>query len=341
MSGESTVLIVNDEEVVRETLACVLGAEGYALAFAADGLEALEQATRLRPDLILLDVRMPGLDGFEVCRRLRADSALAEVPILMITVLSDRRSRLTAIEAGADEFLSRPFDWDEVRWRIRTILGLNRYRKLQDAYRELSEAYDETMAGWIRALDLRDHETEGHTQRVTDLTVRLARELGLAETALVHVRRGALLHDIGKIGVPDAILRKPGPLTDEEIRIMREHPTHAYEMLKAITFLRPALDIPHCHHERWDGQGFPRGLSGEDIPLPARIFAVVDVWDALLYDRPYRRAWPRERVRGHLASLAGTHLDPRVVAAFLDLEQRAAGVPEVGRQVAVKVSPQR
>ncbi|MGH9464996.1 MAG: HD-GYP domain-containing protein [Thermoanaerobaculia bacterium] len=328
MASDSTVLIVDDEESVREALRLVLAGDGYRLAFASDGLEGLEAATRLKPDLILLDVRMPGLDGFEVCRRLRADPAVAEVPVVIVTVLADRQSRLTAIEAGADEFLSRPFDWDEVRRRVRTILGLNRYRKLQDAYRELAEAYDETMAGWVRALDLRDHETEGHTQRVTDLTVRLARELGIGDEQLVHLRRGALLHDIGKIGVPDAILRKPGPLTDEERQIMCRHPAHAYEMLQSIEFLQPALDIPYCHHEHWDGQGFPRGLAGEAIPLAARIFAVVDVWDALRYERPYRAAWPRDRVREHLRSLAGSHLDPRVVEAFLDMEERACGAGE-------------
>ncbi len=326
MTGESTVLIVDDEESVRESLRLALGGDGYRLAFARDGLEGLDLARRLKPDLVLLDVRMPGLDGFEVCRRLRAEPTVAEVPILIVTVLADRASRLAGIEAGADDFLSRPFDWDEVRRRVRTIIRLNRYRKLQDAYRELSEAYDATMAGWIHALDLRDHETEGHAQRVTDLTVRLARALGLADEQLVHLRRGALLHDIGKIGVPDAILRKPGPLSDEELAIMRRHPAEAYEMLKSIEFLKPALDIPYCHHERWDGTGFPQGLAGEAIPLAARIFAVVDVWDALLYDRPYRAAWPRDRVREHLRSLAGNHLDPHVVEVFLAMEEEESSL---------------
>jgi putative two-component system response regulator len=317
MASDSTVLIVDDEESVRESLQLALAGDGYRLAFASDGLEGLEAAARLKPDLILLDVRMPGLDGFEVCRRLRADPDVAEVPILIMTVLSDRESRLAGIEAGADDFLSRPFDWDEVRQRVRTIIRLNRYRKLQDAYHELREAYDETMEGWVHALDLRDHETEGHTRRVTDLTLQLARELGVGQEQLIHVRRGALLHDIGKIGVPDAILRKPGPLTEEEQQVMRQHPAHAYEMLQSIEFLQPALDIPYCHHERWDGEGFPQGLAGEDIPLAARIFAVVDVWDALSNDRPYRQAWPLDRVREHLRSLAGTHLDPRIVEVFL------------------------
>jgi diguanylate cyclase (GGDEF)-like protein/PAS domain S-box-containing protein/putative nucleotidyltransferase with HDIG domain len=185
---------------------------------------------------------------------------------------------------------------------------------------ELQEAYDATIAGWARALDLRDHETEGHSRRVTEVTLRLARALGLPEADLVHVRRGALLHDIGKMGVPDSVLLKPGKLTEDEQRVMRKHPDLAVEMLAPIEFLRPALDIPRCHHERWDGTGYPRGLVGEEIPLAARAFAAVDIWDALTHDRPYRAAWPADRARAYLRSLAGTHLDPAVVAAFLRLD---------------------
>jgi PAS domain S-box-containing protein len=182
---------------------------------------------------------------------------------------------------------------------------------------ELSLAYDATIVGWSMAMDLRDHETEGHSQRVTEMTLRLARAMGLDEAELVHVRRGALLHDIGKLGIPDTILLKPGDLTDEEWQVMRCHPTYAYEMLAPISFLRPALEIPYCHHEKWDGTGYPRGLKGEQIPLAARIFAAVDIWDALRYDRPYRKGWPEGRVCEHIASLADTHLDPIVVQAFL------------------------
>ena len=157
---------------------------------------------------------------------------------------------------------------------------------------ELVLAYDATIEGWSRALDLRDRETEGHTERVVDLTLRLARAMGMADTELVHIRRGALLHDIGKMGVPDSILLKPGALTDEEWVTMHRHPLLAYNLLNAISYLRPAIDIPYCHHEKWDGSGYPRGLRGEQIPLPARLFAIVDVWDALRSDRPYRKAWP-------------------------------------------------
>jgi putative nucleotidyltransferase with HDIG domain len=169
-------------------------------------------------------------------------------------------------------------------------------------------------------MDLRDKETEGHTMRVTDTTVHLARAMGVGEEDIVHVRRGALLHDIGKMGIPDRILLKPGPLTEDEWTVMRRHPVYAHELLSPILYLRPALDIPYCHHERWDGTGYPRGLRGEQIPLAARIFAVIDAWDALRSDRPYRSAWPEDRVREYLRQSAGTLFDPTVVDVFLTME---------------------
>ena len=198
------------------------------------------------------------------------------------------------------------------------------FDSMQRAHAELAQAYTSTLEGWARALELRDKETEGHAQRVTELTVALARSMGFSESELVHIRRGALLHDIGKMGVPDSILLKPGPLTAEEWVIMRQHPVYAYEMLVPITYLRLALDIPYCHHEKWDGSGYPRGLQGEQIPLSARIFSVVDVWDALRFDRPYRKGWPEDRVREHIREQSGTHFDPQVVAAFLKLQVAAA-----------------
>jgi putative nucleotidyltransferase with HDIG domain len=184
---------------------------------------------------------------------------------------------------------------------------------------ELALAYDSTLEGWARALDLRDNETEGHTLRVAQLTVRLAHAMGLRDTDLVQIRRGALLHDMGKLAVPDSIMLKPGALTDEQAEIMHRHPDYAHELLSPIGYLRPALDIPYCHHEKWNGTGYPRGLKGEDIPLAARIFAVVDVWDALRSDRPYRVAWTEERAKAYIQEQAGTHFDPEVVAAFLKM----------------------
>jgi HD-GYP domain-containing protein (c-di-GMP phosphodiesterase class II) len=193
------------------------------------------------------------------------------------------------------------------------------FESLQRSNLELTVAYDATIEGWSRALDLRDKETEGHTQRVTEMTLKLAGAFGLSEAELVQVRWGSLLHDIGKMGVPDGILLKPGELTEEEWAKMREHPRFAYELLSPIRFLRQALDIPYCHHEKWDGTGYPRGLKGEQIPLVARIFAAVDVWDALHSERPYRAAWPEEKVREHIRALSGTHFDPQVVDVFMQI----------------------
>jgi PAS domain S-box-containing protein/putative nucleotidyltransferase with HDIG domain len=446
MERASTILIVDDEPFGRETLGTLLGARGYHLAFASNGPDALEQASHLLPDLILLDVMMPGMDGFEVCQRLREDPRLADVPIILVTALDDHASRLQGIEHGADDFISKPYNRIELRARVRTILRLNRYRRLMEEQEkfgrlfelspdglmivaehgtilqanpamhwmvgsdghqggaslagkplwmvthpdhagrwathlhnaasdgthvvgvettivrldgtsfpaevtighmswngtraaqvsvrdctrrkqaeaevrqsraELARAYDATLVGWVQALDLRDKETEGHSLRVTEMAVRLARVLGIGGEALEHIRRGALLHDIGKLGIPDRILLKPGPLTEEEWELMRKHPVYAYEWLQAIPYLHPALDIPYCHHEKWDGSGYPRGLRGEEIPLAGRIFALADVWDALRSDRPYRPAWSEEAVREHIRSLAGSHFDPHIVDVFL------------------------
>ncbi|MEI8167998.1 MAG: HD domain-containing phosphohydrolase, partial [Chloroflexales bacterium] len=272
---------------------------------------------------ILLDVMMPGMDGYEVCRTLRLATRTAEMPIVMITALDDRESRLRGIEAGADDFLSKPVDRIELRARVRTITRLNRYQRLLDdqarlaaAATELELAYDSTLEGWARALELRDHETEGHSRRVTALTVRLARALGINETEIVHIRRGALLHDIGKIGIPDRILLKPGDLDPDEWAEMKRHTIYARDLLQPVAFLQPAMAIPAYHHEKWDGSGYPYGLSGEAIPLMARIFAVIDVWDAVTHDRPYHKAKSYVETMALIRRDSGRHFDPRVVDAF-------------------------
>ena len=192
------------------------------------------------------------------------------------------------------------------------------FQDLQRSNFDLAMAYDATIEGWSRALDLRDRETEGHTQRVTDMTLRLARKMGLSNEQLTLIRRGALLHDIGKMGIPDHILHKPEELTEEEQKIMRQHPQFAYDMLEPIAYLREALNIPYCHHEKWDGSGYPRGLSGTQIPLEARLFAIVDVWDAITKDRPYRKGWPREKALEYMREESGKYFDPKLLEIFLE-----------------------
>ena len=193
------------------------------------------------------------------------------------------------------------------------------FDSLQRSNIELSLAYDATIVGWSSALELRDRETKGHSTRVTDMTIALAQKMGISPEDLIHVRRGALLHDIGKMGIPDGILNKPGPLTEEEWEIMRMHPVYAHNLLSPIEFLQPALDIPYAHHERFNGSGYPRGLKGKTIPMAARIFAVVDVWDALCSDRPYREAWPEEKVLKYIVDQREIQFDPDVVHQFIEM----------------------
>ncbi len=213
------------------------------------------------------------------------------------------------------------------------------FEQLQQSNQELMQAYESTLEGWARALELRDRETEGHSRRVTEMTVRLARRMGFSDAQLIHLRRGALLHDIGKMGIPDSILFKPGLLDEREWEIMRLHPVHAYQLLAPIAYLQPALEIPYSHHERWDGTGYPLGLKGEQIPLAARIFAVVDVWDALISDRPYQQAWEEQKIRDYIHELANKQLDSRVVTAFFEMidhepaqEKAPADLPEEARK---------
>lgn len=261
----------------------------------------------------------------EALHSLRSDctefGALAD---LVQTFFAQRSELLAEVQdrMRAEEALQRAHDGLEARVAERTT-------ELAEANGALQRAYTATIEGWSKAMDLKDHETEGHCQRVTDMTVRLAQSFGLEEEQLLQIQRGALLHDIGKMGIPDRILLKPGGLTDDEWDVMRRHPTFALEMLWPIDFLRPAIAIPWCHHEKWDGTGYPRGLQGEEIPFSARLFAIVDVWDALRSDRPYRKGWPLHRVCDHLQAQAGTHFDPNIVTRFVGLIAEGDGRPDI------------
>ena len=225
-----------------------------------------------------------------------------------------------------DEHQNHMFDGDDLELSLQlgnqiaiTIENVRLVDDLKVANKNIAKAYDATLAGWAKALELRDLETEGHTQRVARLTIELAKLFHMDDEEITQINRGALLHDIGKMGIPDGILLKPGPLDELEQAVMRRHPVYAYEMLKSIEYLRPALDIPHFHHERWDGNGYPQGLKGEEIPLHARIFAIVDVWDALISTRPYRKAWNHETALEFIRSQAGKHFDPDVLEKFLKI----------------------
>lgn len=320
------VLIIDDDAGARAALEGLLLSEPYDLSFAANGADGIAMAVSLHPDVVLLDVMMPKMDGFEVCRRIRSIPEIAEAPIILVTSLDDYESRLTGLRAGADDFVNKPYNSVELFARLQTILRLNRYRRIAEQQSELKTlnqelliAYDKTIEGWSQALDLRDKETEGHTQRVTNLVVRFARTIGFSNSDLEHVRRGALLHDVGKLGIPDVILHKPGKLTEEEWLVMRMHPVYAYQWLSSIKFLEPALDIPYAHHEKWNGSGYPRGLAGNEIPIAARLFALVDVWDALRSDRPYRNAMPKSEVLEYIRNNSGIHFDPSLVDVFMEL----------------------
>ena len=324
----STILIVDDEYSGRETLQSILEGEGYNLVMAENGPQAITKAKSILPDVILLDVMMPGMTGFEVCEKIRNDPDVAEIPIIILTALDDRDSLLRGLKAGADDFISKPFDRFELRARLIGITRLNRYQKLlqerknlRTANKRLSDAYEATIEGWSHAMDLRDRETEGHSRRVTELSIKLAQAMGMSDEDISHLRHGALLHDMGKIGIPDSILHKPTELTADEWVIMRQHPKFAYDMLNSIEYLREALEIPYFHHEKWDGTGYPQGLKGEQIPLAARIFAVADVWDALTSDRPYRPAWSTEEAQSYIREQSGKHFDPKVVELFFKVIQ--------------------
>lgn len=237
----------------------------------------------------------------------------AEVSVAPVMDTQGKPAGFTAVIRDISERKQREREQEAATAQIAALL-----HSLETSHQGLLLAYDRTLEGWALALELRDRETEGHTRHAAEKTVELGRIFGMSEEELVNVRRGVLLHDIGKLAVPDRILLKPGPLDEEEWQVMRMHPTYAREMIEKVPYLRTAIDIPYCHHERWDGSGYPQGISGEAIPLPARIFAVIDVWDALTSNRPYRPAWPQAQAREYLRQQAGRAFDPKVVEVFLN-----------------------
>jgi putative nucleotidyltransferase with HDIG domain len=328
------VLVVDDEEAIREVVSTLLEAQGYRCTICANGRLALDSFRNDAFDLVLSDIVMPEMDGLKLLSELRRDDP--DVPVIMVTAMHDIAIALEAIRAGAYDYILKPFEKDQLYLSVRRALEhrrlvienrtyqsdlehlvAERTQQLSIALQDLEQSYDYTLEALGGALDAKDAETEGHCQRVTAFTITIAKAMGVDKGLLRHIARGAFLHDIGKMGVPDSILRKPGPLTTEEREVMRRHCDIGYSVLERIPFLKEAAEIVLSHQECYDGSGYPRGLRGEQIPLGARIFAVADTLDAMISDRPYRKALPITAAREEIQRYAGRQFDPRVVEVFL------------------------
>lgn len=279
-----TVLVVDDLKTNVRMLEQALAKDGYTILTAFSGAEALLVIQHERPDLVLMDIRMPGRDGIEVCRQLKHDPATRLMPIVLMTGFSSAEDRIGAIEAGADDFLAKPVDVAELRARVKSLVRLKRYTD------DLDSA-ESVIMSLARTIEARDPNTEGHCERLARFAVTLGSRLGLPEDDLAALHRGGHLHDIGKVAVPDAVLRKPGPLTDEEYDVIKRHTVVGDELLGSLRSMRRVRSVVRHHHERLDGTGYPDGLKGEDVPLLAQIVGVVDVYDALISVRPYKPAW--------------------------------------------------
>jgi response regulator RpfG family c-di-GMP phosphodiesterase len=329
-----SVLIVDDDCLVRELLSDVFTASGYQCQLAANGAEGIEAFQTERPCLAVTDVRMPVLDGLEFLKY--ALTLDPDAAVLVLTGFADVRTAVETLNVGAYDFILKPVDPGELlitagralKRRQRVIERRDHHelleRRVAEATRELAatvrhleETYRATLEALGSAIDTRDVGTHAHSRRVRGYSLAIARAHGVPESDLSDIEHGVLLHDIGKIGIPDAILLKPGPLTPAEWGVMRSHPEVGRRLIEKIPFLRGAVPIVYHHHERWDGTGYPLGLRGEGIPLGARIFAIADALDAMTFDRPYSRAISFETARDEIERCAGTHFDPNVVATFI------------------------
>lgn len=306
------ILIVDDDPHITTMLVRMLRREGYNPITAADGREALEIVAREHPDLILLDVTMPHIDGFTVCQQLKDNEHTALIPVTMLTGLDDREHRQRGIEVGADDFLTKPFEYSLLRARIHSQLRLKR---LTDQL----ERTESVIFMLALAVEAKDAYTEGHLRRLASYSEQLALAAGLSPEQSKMIRYGGLLHDIGKISVDDAVLRKPGALTLEEYAHIKLHPEHGARIVAPMRFAADVGPIILGHHERWDGKGYPRGLTGQDIPVGARIVSIVDAYDAMMTDRPYRQAMSREDTLARLRAGSGIQWDPRLLEIFTEL----------------------
>jgi putative nucleotidyltransferase with HDIG domain len=329
------ILVVDDEEPIREVVCSMLENASYQCEQACSGVEALAILNNdSNFQLVLTDLMMPELDGVGLLEVVKVQHK--ELPVVMVTAVHDISVALAAIRNGAYDYLLKPFEREQLLAVVRRALEANRLRvenhiyqsnlealvdqrtkQLRETVEELEHSYEMTLEALGDALDLKDAETEGHSKRVTAYTIQIARAMGLSVEVTHMLARGAFLHDIGKMAIPDAILRKPNRLDAEEITVMREHSRIGYRMLKKIPFLTEAAEIVYAHQEHWDGSGYPRGLKGEQIPLGARIFAIADTLDAITSDRPYRPARSMEQARDEISLWSGRQFDPLVVGVFL------------------------
>lgn len=334
------IMIVDDNPANLKLLEWMLREQGYEVRSFPGGRLALSAATRNPPSLILLDINMPEMNGYEVCERLKSSEELSSIPVIFLSALNEVEDKVNGFRVGGVDYICKPFQFEEVRARVETHLNLyelrqalkcqnehleelvsNRTEQLQTALKQIESTYDETLYALGMALDSRDNETAGHSQRVTRYSLEIARAMGYSADELKNIALGAFLHDFGKIGIPDAVLHKPGKLTSEETEVMRQHVRIGYDMVSGISFLSGAAQILLAHQEFFDGTGYPRGLAGEQIPSGARIFSVADTLDAMTSDRVYRKALSFQTAREEIARCAGSQFDPEVVHAFL-------GIPE-------------
>ena len=307
------LLLVDDEPTNLQVLRHVLQAD-YRLLFATDGARALQVAREQQPQLILLDIMMPGMDGYAVCRALKADAATASIPVIFITALNDSQDETAGFDVGGVDYLTKPVSPPVVRARVRTHLSLVRMDELRETRLQIVQRLG-------RAAEYKDNETGLHVIRMSHFSQLLALAAGCSPAWAEDLLNAAPMHDVGKIGIPDAVLRKPGPQDAAEWDTMRRHPEIGAEIIgeHPSGVLQLAREIALAHHEKWDGSGYPRGLAGEAIPLSARIVAIADVFDALTTRRPYKEPWPVQEAMNHIAAQAGKHFDPALVALFAPL----------------------
>ena len=318
-----TILVVDDNEANRTLLAEVLSAEGYSVTTASSGEEALEKFAETAADLVLLDVIMPGLQGDEVCRRLKANPETRLTPVVLVTALTAVEDRVRGLEANADDFLSKPIERNELLARVRSLLR-------QKAYTDELERAESVLLALARSIEGKDPYTKGHCERLAKHSVQLGRQIGLAEEELTALRRAGIVHDIGKVAVPDAVLLKPARLTPEEMEVMKQHTVVGERICAPLKTFRLVLPIIRHHHEKLNGTGYPDGLQGEQIPVTARVLQIVDVFDALMTERPYKRALPlSETLKIMQAEVEKGWWDPAFFSAFRALlKQPSRKVPQ-------------